>query len=43
MIEPLNEELVRVMVEVAELPAGTAAGEVADMLKSPTFRVTLNE
>jgi len=42
-IEPLKEELARVIVEVAEVPACTAAGEVAEMLKSPTCRVTLKE
>jgi hypothetical protein len=35
-IEPLKDELTRVIVEVAEVPAWTAAGEVAEMLKSPT-------
>ena len=42
-IEPLKEELARVIVEVAEVPAWAAAGELAEMLKSPTCRVTLNE
>ena len=42
-IEPLKEELARVIVEVAEVPACTAAGEVAEMPKSPTCKVTLNE
>ena len=39
----MKEELVRVIVEVAEVPACTAAGEVAEMVKSPTCNVTLNE
>jgi len=30
-------------VEVGEEPAWAAAGEVAEMLKSPTCSVTLNE
>ena len=41
--EPLKEELARVIVEVAEVPAWAAAGELAEMLKSPTCSVTLNE
>jgi hypothetical protein len=35
-IEPLNEELVTVIVEPAEVPAWTGGGEVAEIVKSPT-------
>jgi hypothetical protein len=41
--EPLKEELARVIVEVAEVPAWTGAGELAEIVKSPTCSVTLNE
>ncbi len=32
----MKDELTRVIVEVAEVPAWTAAGEDAEMVKSPT-------
>lgn len=34
---------ITVIVEVAEIPALTAAGEVADMLKSCTLNITVAE
>ena len=43
VINPLKEELARVIVDVAVVPAWRSAGEVAAMVKSPTCRVTLNE
>ncbi len=40
-VNPLNEETV--IVEVAEVPASTAAGEVAETEKSDTVKVTVVE
>ena len=40
-VKPLRA--VRVIVEVAEMPALTAAGEVADVVKSVTVKVALVE
>ncbi len=40
-VKPLTAEIV--IVEVAEVPAVTAAGELADMVKSVTVKVAVVE